>query len=635
MGHFGFVGAEGKPRSASRSLGRLLKYFSPYKGRIILIFLILIVAVLADIAGPYFIAVAVDKFIVPAVNLVSPGQTVLPNWLQLLVGSNPSRVAGLTVLMFLLAITYALGWFLSVNMFRLMIRMSQKVLLLMRTQIFGQLQQLSLSYYDQHEAGDLMSRLVNDTQVINDVFGPGIIQILRSALTIVGVFVSMVLLNWRLALVSFAVLPLFIGFTIIFSRRVRTAFRATRKTIGEVSANLQENISGVREVQAFAREGETLKEFQNTNLRNRDANVTAQTLSAAFQPILQVLTTIGIIITIGYGGYLVLGFTPALVSIGVIVAFTTYVRRFYDPINQLLQLYNQLQSALAGSERIFELLDTPPQVADAPDALALPAVKGHIEYQQVSFRYSEKEPVLEDVSFETKPGQTVAIVGPTGSGKTTIVNLLTRMYDVQSGAVLVDGQDVRSITGDSLRAQIGVVPQDTFLFTGTVMENIRYGRLEASDEEVIAAAKLANAHPFIERFSDGYQTVLGERGATLSHGSRQLLAISRAVLKDPAILILDEATSSVDTRTELLIQKALGDLLRKRTSVVIAHRLSTIRNADNIVVIKDGRIIEHGTHDGLLASGGLYHDLYMSQFRRQEDTETPTASIGQAAPGEV
>jgi len=635
MGHFGFEGTETKPQSVSRSLGRLLTYFAPYTGRIILIFFILIVAVLADIAGPYFIAVAVDKFITPALNLASPGQTVLPGWLQLLVGSNPSRVAGLTATMILLAITYALGWYLSVVMFRLMIRMSQKVLLLMRTQIFSQLQKLSLSYFDQHEAGDLMSRLVNDTQVINDVFGPGIVQILRSALTIVGVFISMVLLNWRLALVSFAVLPLFIGFTIIFSPRVRTAFRATRKTIGEVSANLQENISGVREVQAFAREGETLKEFQHTNLRNRDANVTAQTLSAAFQPILQVLTTIGIIITIGYGGYLVLGFTPSLVSIGVIVAFTTYVRRFYDPINQLLQLYNQLQSALAGSERIFELLDTPPQVADALDAQDLPAVKGHIEYQQVSFRYSDKEPVLEDVSFEIKPGQTVAIVGPTGSGKTTIVNLLTRMYDVQSGVVLVDGHDVRSITGDSLRAQIGVVPQDTFLFTGTVMENIRYGRLAASDEEVIAAAKLANAHLFIERFSDGYQTVLGERGATLSHGNRQLLAISRAVLKDPAILILDEATSSVDTRTELLIQKALGDLLRKRTSVVIAHRLSTIRNADNIVVIKDGRIIEQGKHQELLDSGGLYHDLYMSQFRRQEDTETPVAIIGQAARGEV
>jgi ATP-binding cassette subfamily B multidrug efflux pump len=359
MGHWGFM-AEGKPRSVKGSLSRLLRYFSPYIGRLVVIFIIMLVAVLANIAGPYFTAIAVDKFIAPAANLGSPAQAALPGWLTLLVGISPSRAAGLAVTMVLLAITYALGWYLSVMMFRLMIRMSQKVLLLMRTQIFGQLQKLSLSYFDQHEAGDLMSRLVNDTQVINDVFGPGIVEILRSALTIVGVFISMMVLNWRLALVSFVVLPVFIVFTIFFSRRVRTAFRATRKTIGEVSANLQENISGVREVQAFAREGETLKEFQYTNLRNRDANVTAQTLSAAFGPILQGLTTIGIIITIGYGGYLVLGFTPPLVSIGVIVAFTNYVRRFYDPINQLLQLYNQFQSALAGAERIFELLDTPP-----------------------------------------------------------------------------------------------------------------------------------------------------------------------------------------------------------------------------------------------------------------------------------
>ncbi|MHB9031891.1 MAG: ABC transporter ATP-binding protein [Anaerolineae bacterium] len=623
MGHMGVSMAEGKPKSVRQSLGRLLLYFKPYRGRIALIFVVLVIAVLGDLAGPYLIAVAVDNFI--AVD-----KAVVPMWLQLLVGASPARGVGLAVTMGLLGITYVLGWFLSVMMFRLMIRMSQKVLLLMRMQIFEKLEQLSLSYFDQHEAGDLMSRLVNDTQVINDVFGPGIIQIMRGSLTIVGVFISMMLLNWRLSLMSFSVLPIFILFTMIFTKRVRSAFRATRKTIGEVSANLQENIAGVREVQAFAREGETLKEFRATNLRNRDANVTAQTLSSAFGPILQVLTTVGIVIVIGYGGYLVLGFTPPLVSIGIIVAFTNYVRRFYDPINQLLQLYNQFQSALAGAERLFELLDTVPAIQDAPDAVELPPVTGHIVYDHVSFRYTEKEVVLDDVSFEIQPGQTIAIVGPTGAGKTTIVNLLQRMYDVQSGAILIDGHDVRTVRGKSLRNQIGVVPQDTYLFTGTVMDNIRYGSLEATDEQVIEAAKLANAHVLIERFTDGYQTVLGERGATLSHGNRQLLAIARAVLKDPAILILDEATSSVDTRTELLIQKALNNLLRKRTSVVIAHRLSTIRNADNILVIDHGKIVEQGKHSELLAKEGLYYSLYMSQFRRQE--ETAPAAAAAAAP---
>jgi len=624
MGHSGVSMAEEKAKSASQAFKRLLVYFAPYKKRIALIFVVLVVAVLGDLAGPYLIAVAVDSFI-------TPGGKPLPAWLQMILGANPARITGLSITMVLLALTYVLGWCSSVVMFRLMIRMTQRVLLQMRMQIFEKLQSLSLSYYDQHEAGDLMSRLVNDTQVIADVFGPGIIHILRSSLTLVGVFTSMMLLNWRLSLVSFIVLPVFIVFAFFFTRKVRSAFRVTRKTIGEVSANLQENIAGVREVQAFAREDETLREFRETNLRNRNANVTAQTLSSAFGPILGVLTTVGVVTVIGYGGYLVLAFDPPLVTLGVIVAFTNYVRRFYDPINQLLQLYNQMQSALAGAERLFELLDTEPDVKDAPDALELTTLKGDVVFDHVTFRYTEKELVLDDVSFEIEPGQTVAIVGPTGAGKTTIINLLQRMYDVTAGAVLVDGHDVRSVSSRSLRNQIGMVPQDTFLFTGTVMENIRYGRLDATDKEVIEAAKLANAHALIERMPDGYQTMLGERGATMSHGNRQLLAIARAVLKNPAILILDEATSSVDTRTELLIQKALNDLLRKRTSVVIAHRLSTIQNADNILVLDKGQIVEQGRHSELLAQEGLYYSLYMSQFRRQEEAAAP-AGIQTEAP---
>jgi ATP-binding cassette, subfamily B, multidrug efflux pump len=437
-------------------------------------------------------------------------------------------------------------------------------------------------------------------------------------LVMAGIVVSMLTLNWRLALASFAVLPLAAVVTVLFSSRARHAFRRTRQTIGEVSAELQENISGVREVQAFHRERASMSEFRAVNERNRSANVQAQTLTSLFMPMMDILSTAATAIVVGYGGYLVLGFTPSLVSVGVIVAFLTYVRRFYQPIQELANLYGQLVAALAGAERIFELLDTPPSVEDAPGAIDLPRMEGRIEYDHVTFWYVEGEPVLNDVSLAIEPGKTMALVGPTGAGKTTMANLVPRFYDVKSGAVRVDGHGVRSVTRKSLREQVGVVPQDTFLFSGTVMDNIRYGRLDATDEEVIEAARVANAHGFIERLPKGYQTEVGERGHTLSQGNRQLLAIARAILKDPRILILDEATSSVDTRTELLIQRGLNTLLVGRTSLVIAHRLSTIRHADEIVVIVGGRIVERGTHTTLMEAGGVYYDLYMSQFRRQE-----------------
>ncbi len=598
-------------RDARQVLRRLTPYFAPYKRRLALIAFFLLLGTLAELVGPYLIGVAVDHFI-------SPSGVGRPAWLKVLVGDAVSRPMGLAVVMLMLLTTYIITWALSVVEFRLMVSISQKVLLRMRSQIFEEIQALSFRFFDQHEAGDLMSRLVNDTQVINQMFGEGLTRVLRMSLGLAGIVLSMLLLNWRLTLASFAVLPLALAATVVFSRMARQAFRRTRKTIGEVSAELQENIAGVREVQAFSRELESLSEFRAVNERNRVANVEAGTLMAAFMPLLDVLSTMAIAIVVGYGGYLVLAFNPPLVSIGVIVAFLTYVRRFYQPIREMANLYGQLQAALAGAERIFELLDTPIEIADAPDAVELPTIQGRIEYEHVSFAYKDNEPVLQDISFTVEPGQTVAVVGPTGAGKTTIANLLARFYDVGAGSVRVDGYDVRKVRMRSLRQQIGIVPQDTFLFSGSVMENIRYGRLEATDEEVIAAAQLANAHQFIERLPQGYKTEVGERGATLSRGNRQLLAIARAILKDPRILILDEATSSVDTRTELAIQRALKTLLQGRTSLVIAHRLSTIRNADLVLVLDKGRIVERGTHDSLLAQGGLYHQLYMSQFRRTE-----------------
>jgi ATP-binding cassette subfamily B multidrug efflux pump len=608
---------EVRPQSGGKVLRRLGPYFAPYKGTLILVGLLLVLGTLSELLAPYLIGVAVDQFI-------SPGVASRPSWLRALLGENPSRKVGLSVVMITLAATYLTSWGMNVAQFRLMVTASQKVLLRMRSQIFAQVQRLSLSFFDRHEAGDLMSRLVNDTQVINQMFGEGLMRVLRMTLSLIGIIISMIALNWRLALASYTILPVILVITFGFSRRVRQAFRQTRKTIGEVSAELQENIAGVREVQAFHREKESLEEFRAVSERNRAANVQAETLTAGFMPLLDVLSTIALAIVIGYGGYLVLHFDPPLVSIGVIVAFLTYVRRFYQPIRELTQLWAQMQAAVAGAERVFDLLDTKPDVVDAPGAIELPLVQGRVEYDHVSFGYTDEQKVLEDICLTIEPGRTVALVGPTGAGKTTMVNLLARFYDVKEGAIRIDGYDIRQVTLSSLRKQIGIVPQDTFLFSGSVMENIRYGRLEASDEEVIEAAKLANAHSFIERLPNGYQTEVGERGVTLSRGNRQLLAIARAILKDPRILILDEATSSVDTRTELLIQRALAKLLEGRTSLVIAHRLSTIRNADEIVVIKDGRIVERGTHESLMAAGGVYHELYMSQFRRQESTEVTT-----------
>ncbi len=584
------------------TLIRLLSYLRPFAAQLLAVSLLVLVNTILTVAAPGLIGRAVD---------------LLWSFVNGEIGADMAW-SSLSRTMLLLLGAYVGSWAANLGSFYVMVTLGQNVLYTLREQIFAKIQSLSLSFFDEHEAGDLMSRLTNDTDVINRVLSMGLTRFVSSFLTLAGILIAMWALNWRLALVSFTVLPAMVLSTVFFSGRARRAFRVTRRTIGGVSAELEENIAGVRVAQAFSREQANVEAFRQVSAANRDANVAAESITAAFAPTLDVLGIIGVAIVVGYGGYLALN---DLATIGVIVAFVQYVRRFFEPVRAIAMIWANLQSAIAGAERIFELLDTPPTIVDGPDAIELPSIEGRIAFEDVCFEYKPGETVLEDVDLVAEPGQTVALVGPTGTGKTTVVNLMGRFYDVCGGRVTVDGHDVRKVSQASLRRQMGIVLQDTFLFSDTVMENIRYGRLGASDEEVIEAAKLAKAHDFITRLPEGYQTELTEGASNLSQGQRQLISIARAVLANPRILVLDEATSSVDTRTELLIQSALRELLQGRTSFVIAHRLSTIRDADQVIFIQDGRIAERGTHEELLDKGGLYHDLYMSQFRPEVETE--------------
>jgi ATP-binding cassette subfamily B protein/subfamily B ATP-binding cassette protein MsbA len=584
---------------------RLLAYMRPFWKQLLLVLVLVLVAAFSQAAGPYLIGRAID-------GAIGSGDRVQLNRIMLL-----------------LLLVYLAGAAATRFQFQLMGAIGQRTLARLRTDIFASIQRLSLRFFDRHPAGDLMSRLVNDTEVLNQLLSQGLVQVLGSLFGIAGILIAMLALDARLALASFVVIPIMLLLTDVFSRLSRRAFRRTRAAIGDVSTELQEEIAGVKVAQAFNRTGANQERFARRNAANRDANVSATAITSAFTPAIDVLSTVATAIVAGYGGYLAL---RNEISVGVVVAFLTYVQQFFRPVQQLSTFYTTAQASLAASERIFDLVDTPSDIVDAAAPGILPPIEGRVVFDHVSFSYGRRDRdgpdsseassadgvVLDDVSLIAEPGQTVAIVGPTGAGKTTLVNLIGRFYDVSEGSVTIDGWDVRDITRASLRSQMGVVLQDSFLFSGTIAENIRYGKLEAGDAEVEAAALAANAHEFIMRLPDGYSTKLGERGGTLSQGQRQLLGIARAILAAPRILILDEATSSVDTRTEALIQSALRELLRGRTSFVIAHRLSTIRDADQVLVMQQGRIVERGTHQSLLEQDGAYAELYRRQFRNNE-----------------
>jgi ATP-binding cassette, subfamily B, multidrug efflux pump len=551
-----------------------------------------VLGAVAQAGGPWLIGRAIDRYILH-------GDT-----------------AGLSRTMLFLLGIYVLGTVASRGQVYQVGSIGQGLLASMRARIFDRLQHLPLRYFDRQPVGDLMSRVTNDVDTLNQLFSQGLAQLLGSLFSLIGIVVAMLFLDWNLALACFTIIPVMLFLTSFFARRARHAFRLTRETVGDVTAGVQEDIVGVREAQAFNRTEENIARFRQRNAANRDANVQAVAITSAFSPAIDVLSTLATALVIGYGGYLV--FAGSL-SVGILTAFLIYVQQFFRPIQLVSQFYTQAQAAIAGAERIYNILDEKPEPEDPPDAPKLGSARGRITFEHVTFAYDPGRPVLHDVDFEVEPGKTVALVGPTGAGKTTIASLIPRFYEATEGAVRIDGRDVRELARKDLRANIGIVLQEPFLFSGTIAENISYGRSgdpsEATREEVEAAARVVNAHDFITLLPDGYDTVLGEGGGALSQGQRQLLSFARAVLTDPSILILDEATSNIDTRTEAIIQKALATLLEGRTSVVIAHRLSTIRNADLILVIEKGRVAERGTHVELFDKNGLYADLYRRQFR--------------------
>jgi ATP-binding cassette subfamily B protein/subfamily B ATP-binding cassette protein MsbA len=581
--------AENKGTTARRLLGEL----RPYSRQLLLAFVLIVLGALSQAGGPWLIGRAIDRDIL---------------------GGDP---AGLFRTMLLLLVVYGVGTFASRGQIVQVGAVGQSVLASLRERIFKRLLRLPLGFFDRRPMGDLMSRVTNDVDTLNQLLSQGITQLLGSFFSLIGIVVAMLILDWRLALVCFTIIPVMLLVNVYFARRARRAFRTTRETVGDVTAGLQEEIVGVREAQAFNRTEANIERFRERNAANRTANIQAVAITSAFAPAIDVLSTLATAVVIGYGGYLVVTGT---LTVGLLTAFLIYVQQFFRPIQLASQVYTQAQAALAGGERIYNILDEEPEPSDPPGTPKLDSVEGRIEFENVSFAYEPDRPVLQDVDFRIEPGQTVALVGPTGAGKTTIANLIPRFYDVSTGAVRVDGRDVREVERRSLREKIATVLQEPFLFSGTVAENIGYGRMDATREEIEAATRAVSAHGFIAALPNGYDTLLGEGGGNLSQGQRQLLSFARAVLADPRILILDEATSNVDTRTEALIQEALNTLLKGRTSVVIAHRLSTIRNADLILVIEAGRIAERGTHASLLTWNSLYADLYRRQFREPAPT---------------
>jgi len=568
----------------------LLRFVKPYTPRMLFALFLMIIVTAAAVSGPYFVKLAIDEGI-----------------------GKKDLNALLTIVLVYLVVSIVQ---LITNFYRvrIMSRVGQHVLYDVRMAMFEHLQKLSLSFYNRYSVGRVITRVINDVGTLREFITWAVLAIVRNLLGIVGTLIAMLTLNVRLSLLTFAVLPLMVWATIAFRKAARQNYRKVRAAVSWTNSVLAENVNGVRVVQAFSRQAHNYNNFMGyVNRYYLETSLDAAKMASLFTPIVDVLGAIATAVVVYMGGRYVLGesITP-----GVLIAFVLYIDRFFEPIRDLSRRFDTLQSTMAGGERILELLSTPVEVQDAQDAREMESISGVVRFEDVQFHYSDDPTlVLDGVDLHVDAGQTVAFVGETGAGKTTIVKLLTRFHDPTSGCIRVDGVDLRTVTQGSLRRQMGMVLQDPFLFNGSVRENILFGRLDASDEDVISAAKAVGAHDFIMGLKNGYDSAVEEGGATLSVGQRQLISFARALLADPRILILDEATSSVDTQTEQIIQRALATLLRGRTSFVIAHRLSTITSADKIVVIHDGKIIEQGTHAELLVNQGMYYELYRTGFQ--------------------
>jgi ATP-binding cassette, subfamily B, multidrug efflux pump len=570
---------------------RMLSYLRPYRWKMLVALFLTLCESGLTLLSPYLIKVAIDQYI------------------------TPKDQHGLTNIAVLIGLSFIGLFIVSAGQRYLLSWVGQRVLANLRSQLFRHLQLLHLGYHDRRIIGVTVSRVINDVAEINELLSQGVITLLGDLIVLIGIIVIMISMSPKLALLTFIVLPLMFVATWLFSRQARSAFRETRSKVAAVVGDLAEDINGMRAIQAFTQEKASQARFEQVNKENRNAYINAMSLSFVFLPAIEFLGMLATVIVLWFGGHFVL---QEQVTLGILVAFLSYVTRFFQPIQELSRLYTTFQSAMAGGEQVIKLLDTPLEIKDQPDAIELLPVEGKIELAHVTFQYRPETPIiLHDVNMTIQPGKTIAVVGPTGAGKTTIANLIARFYEVTEGAVRIDDLDIRCVTQESLHHQVRVITQDPFLFSRSIAENIGYGVPGATDQQIEEAARQANAHEFISKLPDGYQTRVLEGGVNLSQGQRQLISIARALLTDPRILILDEATANIDTVTEALIQDALFRLLQGRTAIVIAHRLNTVRNADWVYVLDQGQIVEQGTHLELLAEKGLYSELYERQFMDQ------------------
>jgi len=580
-----------KPKNLKGTIIRLWQYFGSERKLLIIIFTLVIVDSGIGLIVPYLIGHSIDAMSIKS-SVVNFG------------------VLGIMVITLLGA--YFIDTIISILQGWLMAGVSQRIVMNLRRKLFLKLQSLPVSFFDVHTHGEIMSRLTNDIENVSGTISQSTTQLMAGILTIIGSLVMMLILSPLLTIASVITVPFVFLLTRTIAKKTGPLFKEQQNELGKLNGHIEETISGIHVVKAFNHEAKAIKEFEEVNDRLCLVGLKAQILSGYLMPLMNVINNFGFAMVAAVGGVLAV---RNLITVGIIASFLSYSRQFSRPLNDLANIFNTLQSAIAGAERVFEILDEKDEQKDVEGAIKLVNPKGKVVFEAVNFGYRKDVNVLNNVNFVANEGSTIALVGPTGAGKTTIVNLLTRFYDVTGGKILIDGRDIKEYTRESLRKCFGIVLQDTYLFSGTIKENIKYGRLEATDEEAIEAAIMANADVFIRRLPKGYDTVLSESGNNLSQGQRQLLAIARAILSDPSILILDEATSNVDTRTELNIQEAMLKLMKGRTSFIIAHRLSTIRDADTIMVIDDGQIVEKGSHDELIKERGVYYNMYFNQFK--------------------